>query len=189
MAADTAALIDAAGIGSCHVVGYSLGGFIAEELCCERPDLVRDVVLVASAGRSTSFLRAYIQAEVDMAKALDPPLASQATRDSLLLVLPIATLQCDDDMVDAMLAMTGAPSPWTKPGRLGQWSADLAWLNDEERIERWRLLRQPCLAIAFEHDIAWPPDRVREAAEAMPNARFAMIPGRRMEACLHTVTP
>ena len=36
MAADTAALIDNAGIGSCHVVGYSLGGFIAEELSLSR---------------------------------------------------------------------------------------------------------------------------------------------------------
>jgi pimeloyl-ACP methyl ester carboxylesterase len=174
MAADTAALIDNAGIGSCHVVGYSLGGFIAEELCYDRPDLVRDVVLMASAGRSTSFLRAYIQAEVDMAEALDPPVVSQVIRDSLLLVQPIATLQ-NDDTVDLMLAMMGAAPPWTNPGRLGQWSADLSWLNDVQRINRWPLLQQRCLTIAFEHDIAWPPERVLEAAEAMPNARFAMI--------------
>jgi len=110
-----------------------------------------------------------------MAEALDPPVASQVIRDSLLLVQPIATLQ-DDDTIDLMLALMGAAPPWTNPGRLGQWSADLSWLNDEQRINRWPLLQQRCLTIAFEHDIAWPPERVREAAEAMPNAHFAMIP-------------
>ena len=77
MAADAAGLIEHLGIGPCRVVGYSLGGFIAEELCYQRPDLVRDIVLMASAGRSTSFLRTYVQAEVDMAEAVDPPLVNQ----------------------------------------------------------------------------------------------------------------
>src|SRR5205823_1028895 len=112
----------------------------------------------ASAGRSTSFIRAYVQAEVDMAQALDPPVASQATRNAILLVQPIATLQYDDT-VDLMLAFAGAAPPWTNPGRLGQWSADLAWLNDTQRIQRWPSLQQRCLTIAFEHDIAWPPAR------------------------------
>ncbi len=112
-----------------------------------------------------------------MAEALDPPVVSQVTRDSLLLVQPISTLQHDDETVDLMLAMMEATPPWTNPGRLGQWSADLAWVNDAQRIERWPLLQQRCLTIAFEHDIAWPPERVREAAEAMPNARFTVIAG------------
>jgi len=177
MAADAAGLIEHLGIGPCRVVGYSLGGFIAEELCYQRPDLVRDIVLMASAGRSTSFLRTYVQAEVDMAEAVDPPLVNQTVRDSLLLVQPISVLQHDDDIVDLMVTMLEAAPPWTNPGRLGQWSADLSWLNDVQRVERWPLLRQRCLTIAFEHDVAWPPERVREAAEAMPNARFTMIPG------------
>ena len=54
MALDTAALIESLELGPCHLVGYSLGGFIAEELCYLRPELVRDVVLMASAGRASS---------------------------------------------------------------------------------------------------------------------------------------
>jgi pimeloyl-ACP methyl ester carboxylesterase len=177
MALDTAGLIDSLSLGPCHVVGYSLGGFIAEELCYVRPDAVRDVVLMASAGRASSYLRCYLQAEVDMARTIDPPIATQVVRDSLLLVNPVATLQDDDAMIDLLVAMVGAAPPWTNPGRLGQWSADLAWVNDDERAKRWGHLRQRCLTLAFEHDLAWSPTRAQEAADAMPAGQFMMIPG------------
>ena len=40
MAADTAALIEHLGLGLCDVIGYSLGGYIAQELAVTRADLV-----------------------------------------------------------------------------------------------------------------------------------------------------
>ena len=110
-----------------------------------------------------------------MAEALDPPTATQVMRDGLLLVNPIGTLQDDDATVDLFLGILEAAPPWTNPGRLGEWSADVAWVNDDERTTRWKDLRQRCLAIAFEQDLAWSPTRVREAADAMPNAEYTMI--------------
>jgi pimeloyl-ACP methyl ester carboxylesterase len=177
MAADTAALIEVLGLGPSHLVGYSLGGFIAEELCYARPDLVRDVVLLASAGRGSSFLRAYLHAEVEMAEASDPPIASQVARDTMFFVHPVSTLQDDDATVEMFVEMFTSAPPWTNPGRLGQWSADLAWVCDDERTGRWKDQSKRCLAIAFEHDFAWSPSRVRAAADAMPDATFAMIEG------------
>jgi pimeloyl-ACP methyl ester carboxylesterase len=50
MAADTAALIEHLGLGPCDVIGYSLGGYIAQELAVTRADLVRRLVLLAGAG-------------------------------------------------------------------------------------------------------------------------------------------
>src|SRR5258708_2865853 len=41
MAADTAALIEHLRPAPCDVIGYSLGGFIAQELAVTRADLVR----------------------------------------------------------------------------------------------------------------------------------------------------
>jgi pimeloyl-ACP methyl ester carboxylesterase len=49
LAADAAGLIEQLGIGRCRLVGYSLGGFVAEFLAAERPDLVRAVAVLGSA--------------------------------------------------------------------------------------------------------------------------------------------
>jgi pimeloyl-ACP methyl ester carboxylesterase len=177
MARDTAELIAALQLAPCRVVGYSLGGQIAEEMCYEHTELVSEVVLLASAGRGTAFLKLQAQAQVDLAGAMDPPLPSQTARDRLLFTQPASVLQYDDQTVELMRSVIEATPPWTNPGRLGQWTAAAAWVNDEGRVARWLGLRQRCLLIAFEYDLAFPPARVREAASAMPNARYVEIPG------------
>jgi pimeloyl-ACP methyl ester carboxylesterase len=48
MAADAAGLLTALGIGAAHVVGASLGGFVAQTLAIESPDRVRSLASVMS---------------------------------------------------------------------------------------------------------------------------------------------
>src|SRR5207247_3926824 len=73
MAADTAALIEHLGLGPCDIIGYSLGGYIAQELAVTRADLVRRLVLLAGAGPAPAYAVARARAAVDLARALDPP--------------------------------------------------------------------------------------------------------------------
>lgn len=177
MAADAIDLIETLGIGPCRVVGYSLGGAIAEEVCYSRPDLVREVVLMASAGHPTAFVQVWSAAEVEVATSTDLALRERFARDLMLMLLPIAMLQDDDASVDAFNALFCAGDPWVNPGRLGQWSANLARTTDPSRSERWSALTHRCLVLAFEHDVLLPPSRGREAAAAMPNATFLQIDG------------
>ena len=65
---------------------------------------------------------------------------------------------------------------WPNPGRLGQYEACLAWSNDLERTRAWPTVSVPCLVLAFEHDVDSPPARARQAAAAIPEARFVEIP-------------
>lgn len=48
LADDAAALITALGLGSAHVVGNSMGGFVALRLAARRPELVRSAVVLSS---------------------------------------------------------------------------------------------------------------------------------------------
>jgi pimeloyl-ACP methyl ester carboxylesterase len=49
LATDAVAVMDAAGVESAHVLGVSLGGFIAQELALARPERVRKLVLCSTA--------------------------------------------------------------------------------------------------------------------------------------------
>jgi pimeloyl-ACP methyl ester carboxylesterase len=116
-----------------------------------------------------------VRAQVDLAMAMDPPLPSQVVRDRLLFTQPSSVLQDDDDTVELVRSTMEASPPRTNPGRFGQWAAVAEWINDEQRTEPWPGLTRRCLLIAFEHDVAFPPSR--EAAAAMPDARFVEIAG------------
>ncbi len=48
LAADVVTLLDHLGVGKAHVLGTSLGGFVAQELALVRPDLVDRLVLVCT---------------------------------------------------------------------------------------------------------------------------------------------
>ncbi|HEV7824907.1 MAG TPA: alpha/beta hydrolase [Mycobacteriales bacterium] len=48
MAADVAGLMDRLDLGPAHVVGFSLGSAVAQELALHRPDLVRSAVLLST---------------------------------------------------------------------------------------------------------------------------------------------
>jgi 3-oxoadipate enol-lactonase len=48
LSADVVALLEHLGVRKTHVLGTSLGGFVAQELVLERPDLVDRLVLVCT---------------------------------------------------------------------------------------------------------------------------------------------
>jgi len=176
MAADAAALIEHLGTAPVRVVGLSLGGFIAEELARRRPDLVRAVILVASAGRTTAFVRTRFQAERDLFAACDVPYSYDVAR-SLGDVLRPETLQNDDAAVAGWAAMLAQQRDiWAHPdGRLGQYEAIWAWLLDEDPLIRWPAIKRPCLVIAFEHDLSSSSRVGREAAGAMERGEFIEV--------------
>ena len=177
MAADTAALIEYLGLGPCDVIGYSLGGYIAQQLAVTCPDLVRRLVLVAGVGAAPAYALARARAAVDLALALDPLPSSFDVADLLLSLHSLAQLQNDDDAVKVTISLIEAGGPWTNPGRLGQYQADLAWLEDSSHLDRLDRIKSPSLAMAFEHDCWFPPRAVREAAERIPGCRYAELPG------------
>ena len=136
MAADTAGLIEHLGLGPCDVIGYSLGGYIAQQLAVTRAELVRRLVLLAGAGAAPAYALARGRAAVDLARALDPLPSSFDVADLLLSLHPMAQLQNDDDAVKVTISLIEAAAPWTNPGRLGQYQADLAWLEVSSHLDR-----------------------------------------------------
>ena len=175
MVDDTVGLLDHLGLEAVHIVGYSMGGWIAETLAYRRPERVRSAVFIGSCNVGTSWEKAITTVERDMAR-LDNELPLWFNAVETMRYLPNHELQ-QDDVVDQWLEMIGDLEPWPNPGRLGQYEAALAWSLDVERIRRWPELARPCLVLSFEHDVDSPPARARQAADAIPGARFVELAG------------
>ena len=55
-------------------------------------------------------------------------------------------------------------------------AADVAW-DCADHSDLYPRIGCPCLVIAHEHDVIYPPAAARRAADAMPASRFVEIPG------------
>jgi pimeloyl-ACP methyl ester carboxylesterase len=175
MVTDTLGLIDHLGLESVCIVGYSMGGWVAETLAFRHPERVRAGVFIGSCNAGTSWEKAITTLERDIAR-LNPNLPNLYYAIETIRYLPNRELQ-QDDVVDLWLSLIGDLPPWPNPGRLGQFEAALEWSLDYERIKRWPELKAPCMVLAFEEDVDSPPARAREAASQIPRAEFVEIAG------------
>ncbi|MDD5627492.1 MAG: alpha/beta fold hydrolase [Elusimicrobia bacterium] len=65
MAEDCAAVLSSLGLGPAHVLGHSMGGFIAQDLAARHPGLVRRLVLAGTSSSSSPRNNALFQAWAD----------------------------------------------------------------------------------------------------------------------------
>ena len=177
LAADTAGLIRQLGLGPCRLVGFSLGGFVAEHLAAEHADLVRAVALLGSAGPPSAYGRLLVEAELEVAsQGIELPQRKHVA-DLLGELLTPAQLQ-HDALVEAWTARMLARPLWRNPGRHGQFAADHAWNQEFQarHAARWARISVPLLAVAFEQDSLFPPSSARQLTQAVAGAELVVIP-------------
>ncbi|HVC69574.1 MAG TPA: alpha/beta fold hydrolase [Acidimicrobiales bacterium] len=175
MVGDTIGLLDHLGLGLVRIVGYSMGGWVAETMAFRHAERVKAGVFIGSCNAGTSWEKVVTTVERDLAR-IDAELPPWFNAVETLRYLPNHELQTDS-VVDEWMALLGGLEPWENPGRLGQYEAALAWSLDVERTKRWPTLRPPCLVLSFEHDVDSPPARARQAAAMIPGARFVELAG------------
>jgi pimeloyl-ACP methyl ester carboxylesterase len=175
MASDAIGLMEHLELGPYAVIGASLGGMITQRVALRRPELVRAAVFLVSGGNVCAYARASIKANVDLLETGVELPESFLAWSMLESILPPDKLQ-DDDAVAGALAMAGMFGTLSRDGMLGQFAADLQWAN-EDHLTELEGLQMPALAIACEHDLAFPPAHVKRAVARMPQGEFVEIAG------------
>lgn len=176
---DLAGLMDHLALRDAAVVGYSLGSFTAELLARTRPDLVGALVLMAGAGPLTGVVDAVLDAEAELIGLFGHLPPAFAALQTLLSTLPPAVLRDDAEQVAAWRELLGGQEAvWASPeGDAGQSAASRTWLRDPGRMAALAQVRARTLAVAFEHDLYFPPHTGRAAAAALPRGEFAQVDG------------
>ena len=100
LAEDLGGLLDQLGLRGCRLVGYSLGGYVAELLARTRPDLIRSTVLLAGAGPLSPVLRTIDETAAAFIEQLGDIPAPFTRWQDFMTALPPATLRDDEEQVD-----------------------------------------------------------------------------------------
>ncbi|MBM4445465.1 MAG: alpha/beta fold hydrolase [Chloroflexi bacterium] len=176
MADDTVGLMDALGIDRAHVLGKSMGGYIAQEVAIRHPGRVRSLVLVStSAGphvAETPILRGWAEAAMK----------GVSRRAFCQLMLPFIFSEYtfeDPEMVDMAIEMIGGRAIPKQGHTESPQSRALRsqFIACVEHYARGRLNRVnvPTLVMAGRDEFFIPLELCRELAASIPNARLAIL--------------
>lgn len=167
MADDAAAVLDAEGFADAHVMGFSQGGHIAQELTLRHPQKVRSLGIHHSWARMCPRLRDF--------QTLRRILAEKDDRDSLVRVSLLALHAPEyyrnaGDDIDAHRRFLVENSP-PNEGWVGQLSACLA----SDTYDRLGNISVPTLVTTSRFDLTVPSYHSREVADAITDAEFVML--------------
>ena len=168
MAADAAAVLDAAGLEEAHVFGASMGGMIAQEFALRYPSRVRSLILgcTACGGREAVPARRQV---IDALAARETMTREDALRMMVPYIYEAATPRERIDEDIAVRIRTGAPND----GYFAQLQAIRSWTGSHSRLGT---IAAPTLVIHGEADDLVPAENGRVIARAIPNATLVMLP-------------
>jgi pimeloyl-ACP methyl ester carboxylesterase len=170
MAEDASALLTALDIPRAHVMGWSLGSAIAQELALAHPEQVATAIMYATWARCDGFQRSvltalrhpYVTRDMEAAlgsagMAFSPQLLDHPNFEKMLEPMLPAFPQNEDQMQVTV----------------EQWDADLA----HDALDRLGDITAPTLVIVGEQDLLTPPWQAKKVADAIPGARFELLTG------------
>lgn len=171
LAADAVGALDALEIERADVLGFSLGGLVAQELALAAPERVRSLALLATrpGGPGTIDLSAGPLRHVMAAmRAMDGPRAVRASWEA-----NASPRLADDDEAFAR---------WTKaatelPFALGVLRTQLAAVAAHDAAERLGRVRVPTVVVHGSLDRVIPSSEGERLAELIPEAQLELLPG------------
>ena len=182
MAEDAAALCDAIGIRPAHVMGFSMGGAITQELAIARPDLTRSLVIVGSWAYSDRLFRTFIESSAYFAGIAD----DDRTFLMYFLASTYSKAVFEDGRVDAFCE-TMLSNPYPQSTEAFQRTAR-AILHHDTR-DRLGAIAVPALVLYGEEDVICPPRHSREIAGLIPGAQLVGIPEQAHQPFQENPTP
>jgi pimeloyl-ACP methyl ester carboxylesterase len=175
MAEHVIAFVEALGLTQIDLLGFSMGGFVAQKVTLERPRLVRRLILAGTGPEGGEDMAAY-----------QPDVATQATqevptKDNFLFLFfePTPSSQAaghafwtrrntraDQDRPTSSAAMAA------QAAAIGAWGTVPA----KDRYEMLKAIEQPTLVVNGKHDLLVPTVNSYILQQHLPNATLIIYP-------------
>ena len=170
MSDDAVEVMDTVGYDTAHVIGFSGGSVIAQELALRHPDRVDSLTLVGTWARADRSFRAMLEAWRWMAE--HAPTARAFYEAFFVWVYSPRAHESGlvDTIVEEALAF---PHQQSVDAFHRQLDAFLA----HDALDRLPDIDAPTLVVAGELDLVCPPRLGRAVAHAIPGARFELLAG------------
>jgi pimeloyl-ACP methyl ester carboxylesterase len=173
MAADTIAFLHTLGLSTVDLLGFSLGGMVAQVIVEQRPDLVRRVILAGTApagDQGPAATGAVLQSALEKARAqgkhpkhflfFSPTTTSQAAADAFLARLDERTEDRDAAVSNETIgAQLTALAKWEHGSSIGLTTVD-----------------KPVLVVNGDDDTMLPTISSFHLAQLLPNAELSIYP-------------
>ena len=171
MADDTIALMEATGLKKAHVLGYSMGGMIAQEMALNYPQKIDGLILVATDCGISLRIKA-------------PPEASRLFSEMVRLGTKEAKLAAErclfaeqtfENHPQIIQRYADVSQRYPAPQELlaRQWAA----VTQHDACARLQHVSSPTLAITGSEDVLIPPQNAKLLAEKIPDAQMISING------------
>lgn len=177
MAAHAFAFLDALGITSCDVLGFSLGGMIAQQMAQDRPSIFRRMILVGTAPRGGQDIMHLEKPR--LGKYLqDPALQGYQVLQKIFFDLTERSQAAGQAFVDRLVQRRDDRDPPSGPQVA---AAQLAAFREWEqftgaRFADLRNIHQPALVVNGVHDDMIPVANSYWLSENLPNAVLLTYP-------------
>jgi pimeloyl-ACP methyl ester carboxylesterase len=183
---DTVGLMNVLGISKANILGWSLGGAIAQELALSYPEKVKKLVLYSTSCGGAKSVR---NQEAD-AMIIHLLAGGMSVERALRFNFTSDFIDSNPELVELLIQRT-LKAPTSGEVLLRQRTAIM---NEPERFDRLSGIKVPTIVLSGKRDILCPPENGSILAKAMPNAKLVFFEKsghaliEDMEEVIHTIT-
>ncbi len=169
MAADAGGLLD----GPAHVLGFSMGGYVALTLALSRPELVRSLLLFATGGGGPGRVPRPRYVADAMAEALGLPDPEFAERTMPFTLSPGWAEANPERFKEIIASRIEQPTPYELLEAHA--AACFGFYEEDCDVES---LRQRALVVHGDQDLIVPVENGRMLAQRLAHVEYVELPGR-----------
>jgi pimeloyl-ACP methyl ester carboxylesterase len=171
MADDAAAFIDALGEKHVDLLGFSLGGMVAQQMLIERPELIRTATLVGTGPPASTGVFS-----PDVEKAASKIPADAQSLLSLFFEPSESSQSAGRRHVERLMLRADREPPTGENTVKAHVAAIRAWTQKAGSTDKLANVGPPVLVVSGSHDIMIPTANSYNLSQQLPNAELIVYP-------------